>query len=77
MFVQNSESMNLISLILICKVFISRPLFENHTFENHLRKYFVTNEFMFQDMDNEKEKDLNVFLLHPRDMSVEYKVTKM
>ena len=32
---------------------------------------------MFQDMDNEKEKDLNVFLLHPRDMSVEYKVTKM
>ena len=38
---------------------------------------FVANEFMFQDMDNEKEKDLNVFLLQPRDMSVEYKITKM
>ena len=32
---------------------------------------------MFPDMDNEKEKDLNEFFLHPRDMSVEYKVTKM
>ena len=41
------------------------------------KNIFVLNKFMFPDMDNEKEKDLNVFLLHPRDMSVEYKVTKM